>query len=111
MKNLCKEIEIDLGSTATPGRVGDFLASWADIENRILTAARERKDRVFSIRDALGILLGKGRIPSSLFRRLDAIRKLRNQAVHQPSEVDGRKLAEATEELRFLMTELKSLEL
>jgi hypothetical protein len=104
---LCSEIREEVGSSIQPSELGGFLQAWNSIESLLLTMARQRRDRVYSVREALRVLEQVERLPSNLSQRLNALRQTRNIAVHQPDKLKPGELASASSEISSLHMQLK----
>jgi hypothetical protein len=108
-EELCLQIRGELGTEVEPGRLGKFLQEWADLENLILTMARRRGEKVFSLREAVSALSRHQALPSGMRDQLDELRQLRNLAVHEPKRVEPQALAEAFERISALRSEAGKL--
>lgn len=72
-----------------------------------MSMARQRRNRVFSVREAIDLLAQRSALPASLKERVDSLRQLRNIAVHRPADLKPGQLDGAlseTEELLSLMS-------
>lgn len=107
IQELCSAIKEELGTELELGRLGSFLHAWTHLERMLLTAARERKDRVFSLREAMSLLMRSEDIPEQLLPELENLRKIRNQAVHEPGKVGSRELADARRRTKALTESLE----
>jgi len=108
-ERICAGVRKELGTDVEPGRLGQFLQDWTDLENVLLSAARQRHERVFSLREALSILAREEKVPSGVIEELNAIRRLRNQAVHEPRGLQAHELTSGRERLASLRRKLKEL--
>jgi uncharacterized protein YutE (UPF0331/DUF86 family) len=106
MEELCQAIRNELGTEVEAGRLGLYLQAWTDVENFVLSAARQRQDRVFSLSEALSVLRRSEALPQRLLVTLERSRKFRNAVVHQPKRVTPEDLAKAMDELSELLKEL-----
>lgn len=109
MLALCDEIRSEVGTEVEAGQLGRFLQSWANLEGRMMSLARQRHKRVFSVREAIDLLARDELLPGDLRKRLDALRETRNIAVHKASTLKRGQLASATEEMESLRSAIQSL--
>jgi uncharacterized protein YutE (UPF0331/DUF86 family) len=108
-EEICSQVKEELGTEIEPGRLGSFLQAWADLENMILTIARRRREKVFSLREALTVLSRYELLPSGMGERLDKLRQLRNIAVHEPSRLKPGDLSFGLQEISELRSEVQTL--
>lgn len=106
---ICNQVKIELGSELEPGRLGRFLQEWTDLESLILSSARRRREKVFSLREALSILSKAEMLPVEIQTRLDKLRRLRNSAVHEPKRLKPQDLAQGLEEIVALRNQLENI--
>ncbi len=92
-----------------PSELGGFLQAWSGIESRLLSLARSRRERVFSVLEAIRVLEQTESLPPELSSRLNMLRQTRNAAVHQPDRLKPGELASASREIKSLTKELKSI--
>ena len=107
MQALCDGIRVEVGSEVEAGQLGRFLQTWSKLEGRLMSMARQRRNRVFSVREAIDLLAQRSALPASLKERVDSLRQLRNIAVHRPADLKPGQLNGAlseTEELLSLMS-------
>lgn len=97
--NICKEIEDELKFEIHPGRIGEFLKEWTELESKVLEKSRHKESRVFSTREAIKNIYKKYRLPSKILYELDSIRKFRNQLVHRPKIIEPQELEKYIERL------------
>jgi hypothetical protein len=109
MLALCEGIRAEVGTKVEAGQLGRFLQSWANLEGRLMSLARQRRERVFSVREAVDLLARDGLISPDLRERVDALRKMRNIAVHQASDLKPGQLAAAIAEIESLRPAIQSL--
>ena len=102
MRELCEGIRDEVGTQVEAGQLGRFLQAWAGLESRLMTLARERHTRVFSVREAIDLLARDGVLTAETHQRLDALRATRNTAAHQPSDLKPGQLAIAGAEIEAL---------
>jgi len=91
---LCKEISLELQSQLLPGQLGEFIQDWTELENFLLTKARDREKRVFSIIEAIDVLSSAGIIKQEFIYELHELRKFRNMVVHEPKRITQEQIEE-----------------
>jgi hypothetical protein len=106
VEEICKEIVADVGDEHQPGQLGLFLRTWSEIEALVLTLAREERPNVYSLGQALPVLMKSQRVPKEALGELDELRRLRNLAVHYPMEVPSSRLSSARQTAEMLRTKL-----
>lgn len=106
VNNICRNIKIEIGTELESSQLGRFLQEWTDFENIILTSARQYKEKVFSLREGISVLTKKEMLPPEIRSRLDILRQLRNQAVHEPRKVRPNELADGLENIHDLKKNL-----
>jgi hypothetical protein len=85
---ICRELRQEVVGTAVqPGRLGQFIQAWTELENNLMTLARKQTRKVYSIGEALSILLGSGGITKGQFQEINNLRRIRNAVIHQPNEI------------------------
>lgn len=109
MRDLCAEIEEEVSTTAGAGQLGRFLQSWAQIESRLFSLARQRRKNVASLGQAVEVLAKSGDLEHHERQRFDQLRRMRNAAVHRPLEVRRRDIDAAIAELGDLRPLLDAL--
>ena len=87
IEKLCKIITQDLESQLLPGQQGEFIQEWTDLENFLLKKARDREERVFSINEAIEVLVETGQLEGDLVFDLHELRKYRNLVLHEPAKI------------------------
>jgi len=107
VKDICEQIKTDLDTEIEPGRLGKFLQEWTDLENLVLSFARQRKDKVYSTREAISILARAEMLSLDMQDRLNDLRRFRNLAVHEPRKLKPQDLAAAFEEVAILKSQLR----
>ena len=109
MLKLCDGIREEVGTDVEAGQLGRFLQSWAKLEGRLMSIARQRRERVFSVREAIDVFAHDGLLPTELRNRLDALRLTRNTAVHRASDLKPGQLSAASTEIEALRPEIQAL--
>jgi hypothetical protein len=103
MFDLCAGIRDEVGTDVDAGQLGRFLQAWANLEGRVMSLARQRHARVFSVREAIDLLARDGALPGDLRSRLDALRAIRNTAVHEAAKLKAGQLTAAGLEIDDLV--------
>lgn len=109
MLALCDGIRDEIGTEVEAGQLGRFLQSWANLEGRLMSLARQRHKRVLSVREAIDLLAQDGLLPADLRKPLDALRETRNIAVHRAVDLKPGQLASATADMESLRSAIQSL--
>ena len=102
MLALCADIREVVGTEVEAGQLGRFLQAWAKLEGRLMSLARERGARVYSVREAVDTLSRESLLAEDVRHQLDQLRRTRNTAVHEPLRLKLGQLGEATEALQTL---------
>ena len=103
MQALCDGIRAEVGTEVEAGQLGRFLQTWSKLEGRLMSMARQRRARVFSVREAIDLLPKASVLPANLKQRIDALRRLRNIVVHRPTDLKPGQLDGAGTETEALM--------
>jgi hypothetical protein len=106
--NLCNALKVKLNEELQPGRLGEFITEWAGLESYMLETARQITARDVSIREAISVLAKYDRLTPEQAAQLDALRKLRNAAVHQTDAIKQSALQAGLFDLQKLAKELLS---
>ena len=108
MLELCDGIREEVGTDVEAGQLGRFLQSWVKLEGRLMSIARQRRERVFSVRVAIDALAHDGFLTTEMRIRLDALRRTRNTAVHRASDLEPGQLSAASTEIEALYLAIQS---
>jgi ppGpp synthetase/RelA/SpoT-type nucleotidyltranferase len=93
---------------ATYREVGRFLTRWVELERLVQELLPERfKQRPLAMPVTIRILAGEQLLDSEMLHELDRLRHTRNQLVHGIEAPHPPYLAEATERLAVLISEIK----
>lgn len=106
---LCREIGQETGGGLEAAELGMFLQAWSAVESTLLSLARSRTERVYSTSDSIRVLQRSEVLPPDLQKRTDALRKIRNMAVHESQLLKPGQLSTAVRDLQALSTELKKI--
>jgi hypothetical protein len=79
-----------------------FLQAWASLEGWLMSLARERWARFYSVREAVDVLARDSLLAEGVRHELDQLRRTHNTAVHEPLRLNPGQLGEATEALQAL---------
>ena len=107
IREICNSIKSDVQRNLEPGRIGQFVKEWTELEQDLLNKTRKDDSRVYSIREAINQLSNWEPVERNL-RRIDAIRKFRNRVVHEPEKIQPGKLEEFLQELREVKSDLEA---
>lgn len=108
---ICRSIKDDMGQGVQPGRLGQFLQVWTIIENSLMSTARNQKRRIFSIREAIGVLQTNPNISKQLISSLDQLRRFRNKIIHSPQKVGPEDVIENTNRAEELIRSLRNMDI
>jgi len=84
--DLCTSLMQKTKTELQPGRLGDFVKEWADLEEALLDQARRLTSRNVSVREAIQALSRLGKLTPDQAANLDNLRQLRNYVIHHPSK-------------------------
>ena len=110
IQDLCEDLEADLRTDASAGRVGEFLLQWVSLESRLLEVARSLapERRTYSMLQALELLQARDTMGPELLEALHNLRRSRNTIVHFPERAGATKVSEATSKARMLQDKIRS---
>jgi hypothetical protein len=108
MQAFCDGIRAEVGTEVEAGQLGRFLQTWSKLEGRLMSMARQRRARVFSVREAIDLLARESVLPAKLKERVDALRRQHNIAVHRPADLKPGQLNGALTETDELLTLVSS---
>jgi len=94
MVDLCDEIKERIDETVDAGSLGRFLQAWAELENKIMLAARRGDKQVYSVSNAIRDLQKRERMDHSTAELLDHLRQFRNKLVHNPRSVEPHQISD-----------------
>jgi hypothetical protein len=89
---LCKEIKLLADKELKSGDLGDFLKSWAHLEELIVQRASNETGRFPSVREAIRILFDMKLISEEQLYKLDKVRTFRNTLVHTPRKISPKEV-------------------
>lgn len=94
IKTLCDEIRKRTSMELKSGDLGDFLKTWAEVEELVTTHSRKDQRRYLSFRQALNNLVRDEIIGKDLYYLLDRLRSIRNHVVHEAHKVKSGAIAD-----------------
>lgn len=100
------EVKRRLGEELQPGDLGQFIQEWVSLEAGLLDRARRVTERNVSVREAIAALARRGLISHEVSSELDALRQVRNTAVHKPDDVTPATLAKSIRRIQELRKRL-----
>jgi hypothetical protein len=104
--DICKEIELDVKRELKPGEIGEFLALWSEIEEKVVSMnqqAREHNTFFSSLKE----LRKSDYFNSNLINNIDKLRHFRNQLVHSPKKISDKEITPYMELMKFVTDEIK----
>lgn len=107
IRELCMQIKDIADKELKSGDLGEFLKSWAELEERIVSLARKDSQRFLSVREAIRMLFEKEKINQDLLYQLDRIRNFRNTVVHTPKKVHPGELHDFLVSLEQIKKQIK----
>ncbi len=107
VEQICKEIGQNLDTEVAPLNIGIFLKLWAEAEQIILKRARKYFREVHNPRNAIYILYKYEEEKYNLYKKLDYLRKFRNNVVHRPTTINNKELNQNIQILKRLNKEIK----
>lgn len=92
INELCKQIKSFSDKQLKSGDLGDFLKSWAELEEKLLLKARIDNRRFLSLNEAIRYLFNQGLIDNEQLNLIDALRRYRNKLVHTPHKMTSNEI-------------------
>jgi hypothetical protein len=102
----CDEIKLRAPELLLPGRLGEFLKEWSDLESALVQRAEAWKPRAYSSSGAISALAASGDISEQIAYELHGLRKFRNAVVHEPRLIEPSELEKRLSQLRHLRSRL-----
>jgi len=84
---LCKQIKVIADKELKTGDLGEFLKSWAELEEIIVTLASKQSDRFMSVREANRLLVESREYGKEIYYQIEKLRTFRNTLVHTPKKI------------------------
>ncbi len=100
---ICRKIDMDSDSYAGTVGIGTFLQMWHNLENIVLSEARMRKPEVYSMRQAMDVLLRYELAEPWYWNELNNLRALRNRVVHEPTKVTDQQIQDGISKIERLI--------
>ena len=107
IRDLCAMIDVGLGVGPAPEALGRFVASWAALEQSLVSRAQQYKDRILTFGQALKVLRRGGQISDERFTDLDELRQIRNRAMHGQDIPPDNILLRAAERIEAIRHEMR----
>lgn len=104
---LCQQIKEIAEKELKTGDLGDFLKSWAELEERLVTLSKKDTNRFLSAREAIRNLFESRVISEDLLHQIERLRVFRNKLVHTPDKVKSGEVQDYLLTLDKLKKELK----
>ena len=102
-EDICNKLKTDTDAYAGTSGIGTFLQRWYALESIILSEARTRTAGVYSIREAMDVLL-RYELAEPWYRDdLLALRRLRDRVVHEPVKVEEHEIYEGIRRIEHLI--------
>lgn len=105
--DLCQQIKKIADKELKSGDLGEFLKSWAKLEERLVTEARNQTQRFLSVREAMRVLYERQLLTEDLLYQIDRLRTFRNTLVHKPQKVTPAEVKEFLDALEIVKKEYK----
>lgn len=102
-QRLCTDFRADSDSYAGASGIGKFLQVWHNLENIILTIARNQKTQIYSVGQAMDFLMKSEQVASWYWKQFDHLRILRNRVVHDPTNVTTHEILKGIEQIEELI--------
>jgi hypothetical protein len=102
-ESLCRKINLDTDKYAGAVGIGTFIKMWHNLESIVLNEARVRKLEVYSMRQAIDILLEHRVAEPWYWEQLNRIRALRNRVVHEPTRVTTHEIQNGINQIEQLI--------
>ena len=97
---LCKSLKVSLEQDLRPQEIGEFLKQWILLEELLNEYTKSISDRRYSPSQSISLLQKYGKLSKDQAFELDALRKFRNQLVHQPKAIEPGEIEVYTQKLR-----------
>ncbi len=91
-----------------PGQLGEFLSEWTELEEYLLTTARDQEERVISTSQAINHLAEIENYDDETVNTLQELRKFRNVLVHEPKKISSEEVETQFEQLKQISKQIKS---
>jgi len=103
---ICKEIKLDVKRELKPGKIGEFLFQWSEIEKKVVSLNKQAREQntFFS---SLNQLKKSINIDSNLINNIEKLRRFRNKLVHSPKNFSDKDIASYIELMTFVTREFE----
>jgi hypothetical protein len=105
--DLCQEIKEVAKKELKTGELGEFLKSWAELEEKLVAMASKQKERYLSVREAIRMLFESGYLDKEQSYQIDRLRTFRNTLVHTPKKVPTEQIQDYLYKLDDIIKRLK----
>jgi hypothetical protein len=105
--DICQKVKERADQELKSGDLGEFLKSWAELEERIVSQARQMTDRFLSFREAIRELFQLKLLSENQLSQLDKLRVFRNRLVHTPQKLKPGEVVDYQDLLKQTLRELK----
>jgi hypothetical protein len=107
--DLCDRLKSELKDELIPGDLGTFIREWAELEEFLVSTARDLTERNVSARESIQILAKHHIISQSLANEIQSIRTMRNNMVHRPGTVQTRTISHWIGRLGEVLKEIRAI--
>lgn len=104
---LCQQIKDIADKELRTGELGEFLKTWAELEDILVTRAKNLTNRYMSVREASRLLVENHEIDKEQYYMIDRIRTFRNTLVHTPKKINSGQVQDYLISLEEIINELK----
>ena len=104
---LCLQIKDLADKELKTGDLGEFLKSWAELEEKLVTSVHKHSDRFLSIREAIRLLLDSGYFNKEQAYQIDRLRTFRNILVHSPKKITTEQIQDNLFTIEDILKRLK----
>jgi hypothetical protein len=105
--SLCQEIKDIADKELRTGDLGEFLKSWAELEEIIVTISRKQTDRFLNVRESIKIMVENGSLEKEQSYQIDRLRIFRNKLIHTPKKIKAGQIQDYLNMLYDLLKKLK----
>lgn len=109
VKDLCRSIKVRVQEETFPGEIGKFISIWNNLEQELVSWARDYEDRVNSTNTSLSVLSKYDLLGKDLEMELHNLRKFRNKLVHKPTKLEKENLSNRIYEVKNMINFVNDL--
>lgn len=106
--DLCLQIKDIADKELKTGDLGEFLKSWAELEEKLVTSVPNQSGRFLSVREAIRLLLESGFLDKEQAYQIDRLRTFRNTLVHSPKKISTGQVQDYLFTLDEMLNRLKT---